>query len=127
MDTHYPPNWIVRLCALLAIPYTIKASALFTAWGKAEGGTAEFNPLNTTYGLSGVTLYNTDGVRNYPHPVAGLCATALTLILPAYVGILSDLQAGEKTAVQIVTDNATEFDTWGTGSKLILEVLEAGV
>jgi len=36
---------------------------------------------------------------------------------------MNDLKTGEYTAKSIVTRNAKEFDTWGTGSKNILEVL----
>lgn len=123
MQTHLPAHWISRLSSLLAIPPTAAAEKLFTAWAQAEGGEATWNPLNTTYLLPGTTTYNSDGVRNYPSPVVGLAATALTLILPAYAGILGSLQGGQQTAENIVKFHASEFDTWGTGSSLILSVL----
>lgn len=125
MPEHYPKNWIEKLCWLLGIPYGWIAEDLFDAWGRAEGGTAAFNPLNTTYGLPGASLYNTDGVRNYAGPVDGICATALTLVGSSYAGILGDLQGGKLTPVEIVTRNAAGFDTWGTGAKNLLAVLQA--
>jgi hypothetical protein len=124
-QTHVPPNFAVRLGTLLGIPLGNQAwLELAAAMTEAEGSTAEWNPWDTTYALEGATDFNTDGVKNYPHPVVGICATALTLILPAYEGILGDLQSGKYTAVEIVNRNAAEFDTWGTGAKLLLEVLE---
>lgn len=123
MDTHLPPRWIKRLSALLGIPSTKAATDLFTAWARAEGGTAKWNPLNTTYGLRDSTVYNSAGVQDYTTPVSGLCATALTLILPAYSGLLGELQAGNKTAVEIVEANPGEFDTWGTGAENVLKLL----
>jgi hypothetical protein len=97
---------------------------LLNAWATAEGGSATWNPLNTTYPLAwGSTSYNSSQVKNYYRPTAGVCATALTLIDARYAGILGDLQSGTKTAEQICIDNTAEFSTWGTGSKLILKVL----
>lgn len=122
---HLPPNWIERLTGLLAIPFKTDAETLLRAWAKAEGGTASFNPLNTTYLLPGATEYNTDGVRNFPDPVTGLCATALTLANGDYPGILGDLQAGNHTAAEIVQRNEAEFDKWGTGAANVLAVLES--
>lgn len=122
-QTHYPPNWIVRLLALLGAPYTASNAALMKAWGVAEGGTATWNPLNTTFHLSGSSGYNSAGVQNYTHPIIGLCATALTLDNGFYTGIVSDLQSGNYTPQMIVSRNAKEFDTWGTGAANILRVL----
>lgn len=124
ISTHVPPNFATRLGVLLGIPMGSGAwTALVPAWTLAEGSSAEWNPFDTEYELPGATLYNSAGVKNYPHPVAGICATALTIINGDYNGILGDLQGGKKTAAQIVQDNRVEFNTWGTNPDTILELL----
>lgn len=122
-QTHLPPNWIRRLLGLLGAPIVPESIDLFWAWQRAEGGNARWNPLNTTYGLPYATDYNSVHVRNYGHPVDGICATALTLTNGYYDGILGALQGGQKTARQIVEENRAEFQKWGTGAFPILRIL----
>ncbi len=131
-DTHHPPFWREHLLAVLGCPQRTESKRLLDAWSRAEGGTAAWNPLNTTLVLSGFMGhdYNTVPVRNYTAPVAGVCATALTLISRnldgslRFAGILGDLQAGTKTAEQIVADRRGQFSLWGTSPDLILTVLK---
>jgi hypothetical protein len=131
MTEHLPPNWAPRLLAVLGAPRSAENLRLLAAWAVAEGGTAKWNPLNTTYPLAwGSSRYNNSEVKNYSQPTGGVCATALTLATShqpdntlTYGGILGDLQGGKKTAEQIVNDNAAEFHTWGTGTSVILSVL----
>lgn len=134
MDAHLPPYWREHLLAVLGCKHNPEALRLLDVWARAEGGTARWNPLNTTLPLTGFTLapdYNSAGVRNYAAPVAGVCATALTLISRntdsklRFGGILADLQAGAKTAAQIVADRRDEFQTWGTNPDLMLKLLAA--
>jgi hypothetical protein len=73
--------------------------------------------------MAGATDYNAVGVKNYPNPVSGISATALTLILMPYRGLWTDMQKGTYTAKQLVTRNARAFDTWGTGAAHILRLL----
>lgn len=89
----------------------------------AEGGTARYNPLNTTEPWPGATDYNDAGVKNYPTGADGIEATYLTLTNGHYNGIVRDMRT-HLSARQMVERNASEFDVWGTGSKLILEVLD---
>lgn len=96
---------------------------LLGAWAKAEGGTAKYNPLNTTLPWKNSTTYNAAGVKNYATGADGIAATAATLENGLYNGILRDLRAGRKTAAEIVNGNAAEFDKWGTGAANILRVL----
>ena len=96
---------------------------LLGAWARAEGGVANYNPLNTTEPWPEATDYNSAGVKNYPTGAAGIAATAATLTNGRYPGILRDLRAGVLKAEAIVTRNASEFDTWGTGATSILAVL----
>lgn len=120
---HLPPNWIRRLCSLINVPATPETISLFWAWARAEGGTAEYNPLNTTFSLPGSTNYNTTGVKNYPNGCYGVAATGLTLRNGYYDGIVRDMKKGSFTAKEIVLRNMKEFSTWGTGAWLILKVL----
>lgn len=123
--THLPPNWEYRLTVFLGATPDTESAKLFDGWATAEGGSATWNPLNTTLRLLGSTNYNSVGVQNYAHPYIGLAATALTLDNGYYRGIVGDLQTGGHTAVQIVQRNAHEFDLWGTGASNLLRVLEA--
>lgn len=122
---HTPVAWKFRLLrAIHASGYRANRK-LLRAWARAEGGTARYNPLNTTEPWPGSTDYNSVGVKNYPSGAAGIAATAATLVNGHYNGIVADLRRRKdhKTARQIVTDNAAEFDTWGTGSANILRLL----
>jgi hypothetical protein len=96
---------------------------LLGAWAKAEGGSARNNPLNTTEPWKGATDYNTAGVKNYRTGADGIAATTATLLNGHYPGIVRDMRDGRKTARLIVTSNASEFDTWGTGAVHILALL----
>lgn len=123
-ETHLPPNWQHRLLTVIGAQDTPENRRLLDAWAVAEGGTARWNPLNTTYPLPGATDYNSVHVRNYHRPTEGVCATACTLVNGVYNGILGDLQAGTFTALQIVERHGHEFDTWGTGAAHIRRVLQ---
>lgn len=96
---------------------------LLHAWQKAEGGTARYNPLNTTEPWRGASDYNSDHVKNYRTGGDGIAATAATLLNGRYPGIVHDMRTGTKPARQIVQDHAAEFDTWGTGARHILALL----
>lgn len=125
MHNHLPPKWRERLCGLLLIPANPANLELLNAWALAEGGNAQWNALNTTEPMGGATNYNSVGVKNYPSPVSGISATALTLILEPYHTLWVDMQAGTHTAVELVNRNRHAFDTWGTGAAHVLAVLEA--
>lgn len=120
---HYPPLWKFRLLRAIHAKGGLENRRLLRAWGKAEGGTAQWNPLNTTEPWPGATEYNSAGVKNYPNGAAGIAATAATLVNGHYDGIVTDLRAGTKKAEQIVRDNRNEISTWGTNPNLILSLL----
>ena len=123
MSNHLPYLWRYRLLRRLHAPNNTQNRLLLRAWAKAEGGTARYNPLNTTEPWPGATEYNKAGVKNYPTGADGISATYLTLVNGHYIGIVNTMRAGRASAKWIVERNAAEFDTWGTGSRLILEVL----
>jgi hypothetical protein len=120
---HLPPLWKYRLLRAIRAKGGRQNRRLLAAWARAEGGTASYNPLNTTEPWPGSTIYNTVGVRDYPSAAAGIAATAATLVNGHYYGIIEDLRAGRLRAELIVERNSAEFDTWGTGAALILQVL----
>lgn len=102
------------------------------AWHAAEGGTAAFNPLNTTLWQPGSTAYNSFGpggayhVRNYPDPTTGVRATALTIENGHYPHVLAALRAGQ-LAEQIEQGGPIlhDLDVWGTGGAHVQAWLRA--
>ena len=122
---HLPPDWRPKLLAVIGAKASDENLRLLDKWALAEGGTASWNPLNTTYPLPNATNYNSTGVKNYKRPVEGICATALTLVNGYYNGILGELQSGALTAGEIVTKRSAEFKLWGTDPNHILALLAA--
>jgi len=136
-DTHIPPGWIDTVRLNLRIPWNDQTHRFFEAMARAEGGTAKWNPLNSTLTLGSQWTeaidYNEIPVRNYKYAIAGICATTLTFIQRKpdgtllYGHLLNDLQRGEKTAEQTVIDNRAQIgppDGWGTNPELMLEILK---
>jgi hypothetical protein len=120
---HLPPDWEKRLLALLLCPFDVERFKFLNAWAQAEGGHAVWNPLNTTFVQEPCTDYNSAGVKNYDTPVAGVAATARTLILEPYRCLWRDLQFGSWTALQLATRNSVDLDVWGTGGKNVIRIL----
>ena len=128
--THLPPSWARHLLIVLGCPIDLEKLRFLNAWARAEGGDAIWNPLNTTFELPGTTDYNSTGVKNYPRPIWGIAATALTLTSPAmgplrYAKILGHLQAraGSNTAEQILEACLDDLQAWGTDPDLLRRVL----
>ncbi len=116
-------GWANQLLGALGAPATPARLRFLAAWQKCEGGTAAFNPLNTTMPLLGASDYNGAHVKNYRDELQGLAATLLTLRLDYYHGLVQALRAPNLTAVQIAQKGALGLDTWGTGSKHVLAAL----
>jgi len=98
----------------LGIQSTPQATDNLVSWMQAEGGDAEYNPLNTTLnlGLAGETNYNSfdNGkyhVQNYPSLAAGEYANAQTL--QQYPQIINALNAPPA-----VFDATVDNSNWGT-------------
>src|SRR5205814_2114470 len=91
------PEWAALLLDRLRAPRCANNVIVMVAWEQQEGTTAGWNPLATTYDMSGATTYNSAGVRNYPSLEAGLRATLLTLArgwsAHGYGAIVRDLRA----------------------------------
>jgi len=140
-QTHLPQHWIEKVCALLSvdgwltgeIPHEVKR--FFTAWAKSEGGTAAWNPLNTTDHISDAwgqwytADFNRITVANYKSPWQGIVATAATMLQSTtFATIVEDVRTAKTTKItaeQIVQRNENAIKQWGTDPKLMLAVLQA--
>ena len=114
------PNWERQLLRRLGAPVTKENLRFLSAWQRAEGGSARFNPLNTTQHAAGAGSYNSVGVRNYRNAQQGLSATLKTLLNGRYTGIVNGLKNGAP-AGQLADELAAS--PWGTNGKLVHEIL----
>jgi hypothetical protein len=139
-QTHLPQNWIQKLYVLLSLTgwttgqFYHEIERFFQAWATAEGGTAKWNPLNTTnhgadsFGEFQGTDFNRITVANYTSPFHGIVMTAATLLESPtfYNGIvvpMRKMQAGSVTAENFVKQNKVAIEQWGTSAQLILDCL----
>jgi cell wall-associated NlpC family hydrolase len=94
---------------------------LLEAWELAEGGSAQYNPLNTTWEMEGDTCYNPHPcVKNYASYEDGVEATIKTLTSdhPGYDIILSGLQQNDP---QRVIDGIAQ-SPWGTNAGAVRRI-----
>lgn len=132
-QTHLPEKWIERTRAMLEIPNNHETYRFFQAWQKSEGGTAKWNPLNTTLDLGSQWTesqnYNSTGVRNYRYAIVGIVAIVLTLNQRKVDGslmydtLLKNLRNGTLTAEQVVQNSQADIKLWGTSPTTMLSVL----
>lgn len=80
-------------------------------WQRAEGGSATFNPFNTTQPYAGASDYNSVGVKNYPSEAAGIDATVQTLNNGHYYDIVRWLRNGGNGREVC---QAIDASVWGT-------------
>lgn len=111
-----------KILAGIGAPVTPENRKFMYAWRVAEGGTAAFNPFNTTQGAPGATNYNTAGVKNYTSEEQGVAATVKTLLNGRYSEIVSALRAGGPGA-SVAAAQALARSPWGTG-ELVIRVLK---
>lgn len=88
----------------------VNSKACF-AWQAAEGGTAGWNPFNTTEPARGATNYNGAGVKNYPDEETGIDATVRTLLNGLYGPILQAFRQGNSG---LAVCRAVDSSRWGT-------------
>jgi len=95
------------------------------AWRQAEGGTARYNPFNTTPRMTGSSAYNRVGVQNYPDPQTGVNATVKTILNGRYANLVAALRAGTSSRAMA---QALAASPWGTGdlARRVLAGYEAG-
>lgn len=113
------PQWDEQLLSALGVAPTPPRRAFLAAWAACEGGHASFNPLNTTFNLTGATLYNPQGVKDYRDRLQGLAATLLTLRLSYYADLRAALAAPNLTAKQILERSSRSVRSWGTSTECI--------
>lgn len=84
------------------------------SWMQAEGGSAKFNPLNTTQKMPGSTNYNSIGVQNFVSFDQGVEANAKTILQDkfGYPSIVDHFRSGDRA---VYTLRAIEGSNWGTG------------
>lgn len=118
-------EWALALCQFGEWIPTLERRIGITAWASKEDSGALANPLDTEEGAPGSTLYNRQGVRNYPSTQVGLEATYATLQNGYYPDILANLATEGASALSlsaVVTDSP-----WGTGNfSRYIEEIKAG-
>jgi cell wall-associated NlpC family hydrolase len=110
-----------QLAAILrgiGAPVTKQNMARLSAWQRAEGGSASFNPFNTTQGAAGASDYNSVGVKSYASSQQGTKATVQTLLNGRYAGILRVLRQNQGNFA-----GAVGSSPWGTSGSLIASIL----
>lgn len=104
----------------IGAPVNFNNVTAMLAWMQAEGGSARYNPLNTTQPAPGAAAYNSVGVRNYTSYQQGLSATLQTLRNGNYGGILAALRAGSSPYNLAA---AISHSPWGTSGSLVSSIL----
>jgi hypothetical protein len=95
----------------IGAPVTERNLHACIAWQVAEGGTAQWNPWNTTQPAHGSTDYNSAHVKNYPDRETGIAATVRTLTNGYYPKILAEFRAGSHGLHVCL---AVDASVWGT-------------
>lgn len=110
-------NAVLSGLGVQATPENVRA---LTAWMQAEGGTAAFNPMNTTQQAAGATDYNSAGVKNFTSWEQGVQATVQTLKNGRYGNIIQALQQGNNAGAVAA---AVGQSPWGTSGQLMSQIL----
>lgn len=116
-------HWRTRLIVAIDSQVSHERLWFLAAWQECEGGTARFNPLNTTYKLQGSTDYNSAGVQHYEDELQGLAATILTLRLSYYRDLMEALRDDRLSARQILARSEKAIRIWGTNPLCIKTTL----
>lgn len=104
------PSFAAKVAAQIGAPVE-RVYQILSQWQPYEGGSAAFNPLNTTQGGPGVVdNYNSVGVKNFANEDAGAAATAATLLNGYYPDIVHWMKTGELNTANVVN----QLRTWGT-------------
>lgn len=110
-----PTSFYVAVLQDIGAPVSVQNLQACNAWEVAEGGTAKFNPWNTTQPMPGATPYNTFGnnehVWNYPSATVGIQATVDTLRNGYYPHILNEFKVGNNG---LGVCEAVDASPWGT-------------
>jgi peptidoglycan hydrolase CwlO-like protein len=102
-------RWASAFLAAAGKPVVRNNLVVMVAWETAEYTNATWNPLATTYPMSGSTTFNSSGVRNYLSLAQGIEATMRTLAHEGYgyEAILANLAgaADPMTTAQAINDS----------------------
>jgi|HubBroStandDraft_4_1064222.scaffolds.fasta_scaffold00006_160 hypothetical protein len=107
-------GWETSVLGQLGYPETTANIEFLDAWQKYEGGTAAYNPLNTTWKMPGSTNYNSAGVQNYLSASQGTQATVRTLNDGYYPHVLAALKSGSPCEYANRSGLVADISTWGT-------------
>jgi len=118
------PGWQQALLRIIGAPATKQNIRFLDAWQRSEGGSARFNPLNTTFRVGGAGTYNSVGVKNYASPQQGAMATARTLLNGRYGGLVAGLRSGSADPRRLA--QILGASPWGTSGELVSKVLGSG-
>lgn len=109
-------SWWQAILSGLSAPDTANNRSNLNAWTACEGGTATFNPFNTTLPWPRSTCYNSVCVRNYANFQDGVSATIATL----EQGNMSDIRhALQNDLDRAAFADAIGADPWGTSAACI--------
>lgn len=108
-------GWEAQFLQAARLPVTARNIQLVRGWQASEGGTAAFNPLNTTTRAAGSTSYNSNGgtpVQNFKSRADGIAATVRTLYNGHYGTIINALKQGNSDYRSF--GQAVDSSPWGT-------------
>lgn len=107
-------GWEKSVLEWLQFPATSDNVEFLDEWQKYEGGTAAYNPLNTTLEMPGSTEYNSAGVQEYQSAEQGAEATVSTLKNGYYPDVLAALKSGAPLQYENRSALIADIRTWGT-------------
>ena len=109
-------GWAGAFLRAIGAPVCRANQVVVVTWETAESTLATYNPLATTYAMTGATDYNTTGVKNYVSLAQGLAAARGTLGGGAdsygYADVVRSLQA---CAPASATARAIRDSAWCRG------------
>lgn len=111
-------EWARQFLKGVGAPVSKRNLITVVSWIQAEGGSAKWNPLNSTHDAPGATTYNWAGVKNYPDSATGLSATVTTLNYGADRNIYGYRKIRHRLRQNngsFSTLRAVEKSEWGTG------------
>lgn len=103
--------WVRDLLVAIGGPGTLENAVALVAQCQAEGGSAKFNPLNSTRDAPGATDYNSVHVKNYTMYEQGIDVTA-QMLRQTNMRLLFDVLRRGGTAGNYWT--ALALSPWGT-------------
>lgn len=109
-------SWWQNILSGIKAPDTPNNRSNLSAWANCEGGTATFNPFNTTLPWPRSTCYNSVCVRNYANFQDGLSATISTIDQSNMTPIRQALQGNYNRDAFAA---AIDASPWGTSGACI--------